>query len=111
MDRLTGFISKQISSVSLDGSGFVEDCLKAVNGADFATADELPLERLVPALAKLVTKAEQGKASPSANSPKLVLKRPDGLAKRIVCPRNVFLASPAKLTLLADVPVLSSLQL
>ncbi|KAK1080033.1 hypothetical protein LTR33_005883 [Friedmanniomyces endolithicus] len=86
MDRLTGFISKQISSVSLDGSGFVEDCLKAVNGADFATADELPLERLVPALAKLVTKAEQGKASPSANSPKLVLKRPDGLAKRITFP-------------------------
>ncbi|KAK1072981.1 hypothetical protein LTR74_002213 [Friedmanniomyces endolithicus] len=86
MELLTGFISKQISSVSLDGSGFVEDCLRAVNGDDLVNADELPLERLVPALAKLVTKAEPGKASPSANSPNTVLKRPDGLAKQITFP-------------------------
>ncbi|KAK1817188.1 hypothetical protein LTR12_008378 [Friedmanniomyces endolithicus] len=86
MELLTGFINKQISSVSLDGSGFVEDCLRVVNGDDLVNADELPLERLVPALARLVTKAEQGKASPSADSPKTVLKRPDGLAKQITFP-------------------------
>ena len=111
MELLTGFISKQISSVSLDGSGFVEDCLRVVNGDDLVNADELPLERLVPALARLVTKAEQGKASHSANSPKTVLERPDGLAKQIVSPGNVCIASPSELTLLADVPVLASLQL
>ncbi|KAK0249365.1 hypothetical protein B0A54_03730 [Friedmanniomyces endolithicus] len=86
IELLTGFISKQISSVSLDGSGFVEECFKVVKGADFVTADELPLETLVPALAKLVSKAEQEKASPSVNIPKRVLKRPDGLAKQITFP-------------------------
>ncbi|TKA79551.1 hypothetical protein B0A55_02738 [Friedmanniomyces simplex] len=86
MELLTGFISKQISSVSLDDSGFIEDCARAVDEADFVNVDELPLERLVPALAKLVTKAKQKKSYPSPNSPKISSKRADGLAKQITFP-------------------------
>ncbi|KAK5737788.1 hypothetical protein LTR17_006436 [Elasticomyces elasticus] len=84
MELLTSFISGQKSTVSLDGSGFTEACARAAEEADFDNVDDFPIDRLVPALAKLVTKAKQQKL-PSSTL-KVVPKRADGLAKRITFP-------------------------
>ncbi|KAK3115676.1 hypothetical protein LTR53_004739 [Teratosphaeriaceae sp. CCFEE 6253] len=86
MELLSGFISGQVSSVSLDGLGFVEDGTRVADGDDFVRVDDLPMDRLVPALAKLVTKAKIKKSETPLRSSKTAVKRPDGLAKQITFP-------------------------
>ena len=88
LEMLTFIINGQVQSISLDGTGLTDD----VGGAneddlDVANVDELPLDRLMPALAKLVAKTKQKQAQKKdlskggAAGPQL---RSDGLPKQIV---------------------------
>lgn len=88
MELLTGFINDQTSSISLAGSGLVDDCMRAAEADGFQNVDELPLDRLVPALVKLVAKSKQKTAAKSPFSKPQAAKsgRSDGLPKQIVRP-------------------------
>ncbi|KAK5121355.1 hypothetical protein LTR85_005521 [Meristemomyces frigidus] len=90
MEMLTTIINDRVESISLDASGLNDDPALAEEGDDdLANADELPLERLVPALAKAAAKSKQKQAQkgdPFAvrQRSSLSLARPDGLPKQIV---------------------------
>ena len=90
MQMLTTIINDRVQSISLDGPGLNDDpALTEEPGDDLANADELPLDRLVPALAKAAARSKQKQAQRSdpfaarQRSP-LSLARPDGLPKQIV---------------------------
>lgn len=89
MEMLTTIINERVESISLDGSGLIDDSgLASKDVDDLMNVDELPLERLVPALAKAAAKSKQKlaqKADPFVTkSSALQLARADGLPKQIV---------------------------
>ncbi|KAI7536759.1 hypothetical protein KC331_g11295 [Hortaea werneckii] len=87
MQMLKSIIDDRIPSISLDDSELKEQSIQNENGEEgFANLDDLPLERLVPALAKLVTKAKrQGQEEdPFVKDRSSVSSaRADGLPKQI----------------------------
>ncbi|EMC98741.1 hypothetical protein BAUCODRAFT_379459 [Baudoinia panamericana UAMH 10762] len=88
-DMLSHLISQRATSISLDKSGFINDCLGAPeHGEDrYGEAEELPLERLVPALAKLVTKRALSRDGGSpVNKSGVTGPRPDGLPRQVTFP-------------------------
>jgi len=88
MGLLTKLIHEQVQSISLDGSDFNDDANQTAEDDDFINVDDLPIERLVPALAKLVDKSKQQLAQQKdpfeKHQPSLSVARPDGLPKQIV---------------------------
>ncbi|KAI6900006.1 hypothetical protein KC318_g8075 [Hortaea werneckii] len=90
MQMLKSIIDDRIPSISLDDSELKEESIQNKKGEEgFANLDDLPLERLVPALAKLVTKAKgQGqKRDPFVKGRSSVSSaRADGLPKQITFP-------------------------
>ncbi|GAB1736982.1 hypothetical protein NU219Hw_g348t1 [Hortaea werneckii] len=90
MQMLTSIIDDRIHSISLDDSELKEQSIQNESGEEgFADFDKLPLGRLVPALAKLVTKAKgQGqKEDPSVrNRSSAPSARADGLSRQITFP-------------------------
>ncbi|KAI6880951.1 hypothetical protein KC360_g6890 [Hortaea werneckii] len=90
MQMLTGIIHDRVPSISLDDSCLKEQSIQNETiEEDFANFDDVPLERLVPVLAELVTKAKQGaqKQDPIRNDSSAVPSaRADGLPKRITFP-------------------------
>ncbi|KAI7305862.1 hypothetical protein KC315_g14468 [Hortaea werneckii] len=90
MQMLTSIIEDRIPSISLDDSELKEESIQNEKGEEgFANLDDLPLERLVPALAKLVTKAKgQGQKEDSFTKDRssVFSARADGLPKQITFP-------------------------
>ena len=69
--------------VSLD-AGFTERYDRMENGTDAVDLEDLPLDRLVPLLKKLVGEMKQQRSETHAGQPDRWNKRPDGLSKQIV---------------------------
>ncbi|KAI7246924.1 hypothetical protein KC343_g6713 [Hortaea werneckii] len=90
MQMLTSIIHDRIPSISLDDSNLKEQSIQNENSEEgFANVDDLPLERLVPVLVELITKAKQKgqEQYTSANDISAVSSaRADGLPKRITFP-------------------------
>ncbi|KAI7163819.1 hypothetical protein KC324_g12881, partial [Hortaea werneckii] len=90
MQMLKGIIDDRIPFISLDDFELKEESIQNEKGEEgFANLDDLPLERLVPALAKLVTKAKRQdqKGDPFTKDKSSVFSaRADGLPKRITFP-------------------------
>ena len=111
MEMLTSIINGQVQSISLDGLGLTDDA-----GAedDFVSVDELPLERLVPALAKLVARSKQkdGQQQDALldRRPSSATARPDGLPKQIVYAPRMNLED-SRLIHIADISLLETLVL
>ena len=89
LQMLTDTINERTQYIGLDDSNITTNSDKMVGDEDVSTdLDELPLEKLVPALARLVTKAKQKKVQAVDHSKTRLsiesAKRPDGLPKRIV---------------------------
>ncbi|KAK4542801.1 hypothetical protein LTR36_006177 [Oleoguttula mirabilis] len=92
MEMLTSIINERVQSISLDGAVLNEDpAAIADEDEDLVFVDDLPLERLVPVLAKATAKSKQ--KLPQKNDPlsgrrrtSLTLVRPDGLPKQITFP-------------------------
>ncbi|KAK5130529.1 hypothetical protein LTR08_001959 [Meristemomyces frigidus] len=87
MEMLTSIINGHVQSISLDGLGLDDD---ASPEDDLFDVDELPLERLVPALAKLVARSKQKQGQQqdpvASHRPSLAMARSDGLPKQITFP-------------------------
>ncbi|KAK5113961.1 hypothetical protein LTR62_003084 [Meristemomyces frigidus] len=85
MSLLTGFITSQTSAVSLEGCGLAEDLAGLGVDEDVSGVDEIPLDRIVPALARLI---ENKKAEQGAVHTFLIAagKRADGLPRQITFP-------------------------
>ncbi|KAI7156315.1 hypothetical protein KC349_g6375 [Hortaea werneckii] len=90
MQMLKSIIDDRIPSISLDDSELKEESIQNEKGEEgFADLDDLPLERLVPALAKLVTKAKgQGQKEDLFVKDRSAVSsaRADGLPKQINFP-------------------------
>ncbi|KAK3705078.1 hypothetical protein LTR37_013445 [Vermiconidia calcicola] len=91
LQMLTDTINERTQYIGLDDSNITTNSDKMVGDEDVSTdLDELPLEKLVPALARLVTKAKQKKVQAVDHSKTRLsiesAKRPDGLPKRITFP-------------------------
>jgi len=88
LKMLTSVINGQVQSISLDNSGFSNDgMIGGEDDAHLANIDELPLDKLVPALAKIAADANQKQAQnkdPFMRSQKPSSLRADGLPKQIV---------------------------
>lgn len=93
MEMLTSLINERVQSISLDGSGLNDDSVQGLGEDDMVDIDDLPLERLVPALSKLVLKSKlklaQKKDPFAGMRSSLPLARPDGLPKQIVSNSSV----------------------
>ena len=95
LQMLTSVINDRVQSITLDNFSSTETSTGATED-DLAELDEVPLDMLVPALAKLVMKMKQKKSNGSnsrrASASSEAPKRADGLPKRIVrivLPRNI----------------------
>ena len=87
MTLLTSFINHDVSAVSLHDSGLLEDCARLAREEGFEDIDDVPLDRLIPALANLVNKSKaSGESAVKALTDNS--KRQDGLRKRIVRPHS-----------------------
>ncbi|KAI6857745.1 hypothetical protein KC338_g5280 [Hortaea werneckii] len=90
MQMLTSIIHDRIPSISLDDSDLKEQSIQNQSSEEeFATLDDLPLERLVPVLSELVTKAKQsGQRQDTFGNDRSAVSsaREDGLPKRITFP-------------------------
>ncbi|KAI7214101.1 hypothetical protein KC333_g6212 [Hortaea werneckii] len=90
MQMLTSIIEDRIPSISLDDSELKEESIQNEKGEEgFTNLDDLPLERLVSALAKLVTKAKgQGQKEDrfTKDRSSVFSARADGLPKQITFP-------------------------
>ena len=88
MQMLTSIIHDRIPSISLDDSDLKEQSIQNQSSEEeFANFDDLPLERLVPVLSELVTKAKQsGQRQDTFGNDRSAVSsaREDGLPKRIV---------------------------
>ena len=83
LQMLSSAISDHRPSIALDDFSLTATHGSADAGVD--DLDELPIDELVPALAKVVTKMKQKKAQ-NGDRPKVQrAKRADGLLKHIVC--------------------------
>ena len=109
MEMLTSIINGKVQSISLDGLGLTDD---ADAEDDFVNVDELPLDRLVPALSKLVANSKQKEGQQqdvfAGRRPSATTARTDGLPKHIVCNPEMSLEG-SKLIQIADVSLLKTL--
>ena len=92
LEELATITKNHIRSISLDGNALAADGTeKSSEGLDDLDAlDDLPLERLIPALTKAVEKLKMKQASPknarSVRSANVGSKTADGLPKQITFP-------------------------
>ena len=89
LQMLTSVINDRVQSITLHDLDLMSDAIRSESQRDdLASLNEMPLDKLVPALARLVTKPKQKKAQASDFSKSRPAieqsKRPDGLPKRIV---------------------------
>ena len=86
MQMLTKLIHDRVQSIPLDHTAFDDTALDE-GDEDFVNVDDLPLDRLVPALSKLVRETKRGTESGRSPSAKRTSSRPaaraDGLPRQI----------------------------
>lgn len=90
LKMLTKIIDDHVQSIPLDGSVFLEDNARAAEAEDdFVNVDEVPIDSLIPSLAKVVEQSQQkvaGRTAPPSSSVSHARNavRSDGLPRQIV---------------------------
>lgn len=89
LEMLTAVINGQVQSISFEGEGFINGVFGAnAEDTELMDSDDLPLDKLVPALAKILARHKQKQAQsrdPSAKTKAADRSlRPDGLPRQIV---------------------------
>lgn len=114
MQMLTSIIDDRIHSISLDDSELKDESIQYDNGEEgFSNLDDLPLERLVPALAKLVTKAKRQQEEDDGlvtDRAPVSSARADGLPEQIVSIMQLHRNSPLTTCRLFRIPVIRPTQ-
>jgi hypothetical protein len=109
LDLLVSIMTKGVHSISLDGCGMIDESAADAEDTDFAMVNELPLERVIPALTNIVSRSKQ-KAAQKENGPKRTFSLADseGLPKRIVKTTGNPRGFERDADYMTDVPILST---